>query len=337
VRRALAVLLAAGASAAVAAGCGGDAEPARERTSAERFLEEFVARDGRVVRRDQGGDTVSEGQAYAMLVAAAEGDEGRFDRVWDWTRRELQRPDGLLSWHWKDGRVVDEQPAADADLDAAAALVRAADRFDRPELAREASRIGAAIVEHETVPTPDGPLLVAGPWARGERVVNPGYIDPAALAAVGRDAAGAAGLRHLERMLDAGPRLPSDWARLDGSRVRPAPPPGAGDEPVYGYDAVRLALRLGATCDARSRRLGARLWPVLEDQPGVLPRALDGTPRGDKSAVALAAAAGAARAARDDAAAERLLGEADELEARDPTYFGSALVALARTAWKPDC
>ena len=34
------------------------------------FLRRYVDGDGRVVRRDQGGDTVSEGQAYGMLIAA---------------------------------------------------------------------------------------------------------------------------------------------------------------------------------------------------------------------------------------------------------------------------
>ena len=326
-RRALGVLL---ALMAVAAGCGGG-EPS-ERTSADRFLEEFVAGDGRVVRHDQGGDTVSEGQAYAMLVAVAEGDEKRFDRVWRWTRRHLQRPEGLLAWQWKDGRVTDEEPAADADLDAADALIRAAERFDRPELRRDAAKIARAIVEHETT---DG-VLVAGPWAAGERVVNPGYLSPAALQRLGERRMADTGIRLVERLLGQ-QRLPPDWARFDGEAVWPSSPPGKTDAAEYGYDAVRLPLRLASSCDRRSRALAARLWPVLEDQPGVLPRGLDGTPQGGKSAVGLAAAAAAARAAGDDDTAGRLLDEADDLEDDAPTYFGSALVALARTAWNPDC
>ena len=45
----------------------------------ERFLDAYVDPDGRVVRRDQGGDTVSEGQAYALLLATAVGDEATVD------------------------------------------------------------------------------------------------------------------------------------------------------------------------------------------------------------------------------------------------------------------
>lgn len=90
--------------------------------------------DGRVVRRDQGGDSVSEGQAYALLVAVARQDRERFDAVWTWTQEHLLRPDGTLSWRWSDGAVLDAASAADADLDAARALVRAGDVFDDPAL-----------------------------------------------------------------------------------------------------------------------------------------------------------------------------------------------------------
>lgn len=81
-----------------------------------RFLETYVARDGRVVRRDQGGDTVSEGQAYGMLIAVALADEDTFRRIWWWTRTHLQRSDGLLSHRWADGSVADPEPADDLRL-----------------------------------------------------------------------------------------------------------------------------------------------------------------------------------------------------------------------------
>lgn len=74
----------------------------------EQFLSEWVE-DGRVVRRDQGGDTVSEGQAYGMLIAVAVGDEKTFDQIWSWTKKNLVRDDGLLAWRWDEGRVVDDE------------------------------------------------------------------------------------------------------------------------------------------------------------------------------------------------------------------------------------
>ncbi|MBV8429650.1 MAG: hypothetical protein JO244_00690, partial [Solirubrobacterales bacterium] len=41
--------------------------------AAQHFLDRYVLPDGRVERIDQGGDTVGEGQAYGMLLAAGIG------------------------------------------------------------------------------------------------------------------------------------------------------------------------------------------------------------------------------------------------------------------------
>ena len=101
---------------------------------------------------------------------------------------------------------------------------------------------------------------------------------------------------------------------------------------------MRLPLRLGGDVRASASRAPrrAQLWPVLQDQPGVLPRALDGTPRGGESPVGARRGGrrrpGGGRRGRRPTACST---EADELEDEQPTYFGSALVALARTAWKP--
>ena len=81
-----------------------------------------------------------------MLIAAAIGDRQRFDPIWNWTKANLRRPDGLISFLWRDGHVVDPQPASDADLDATRALLVAACRFNRPELRREALELGDAIL-----------------------------------------------------------------------------------------------------------------------------------------------------------------------------------------------
>ena len=61
---------------------------------AKGFLDRYVTDDGRVQRIDQGGDTVGEGQAYGMLIAAAVGDEERFDAIWDWTKSNIRARTG---------------------------------------------------------------------------------------------------------------------------------------------------------------------------------------------------------------------------------------------------
>ena len=339
-RRAAVLMIAAAllaAAAVVAFANGGDDDPsAAARAAAERFLDGYVEDDGRVVRRDQGGDTVSEGQAYAMLLAVATGDQRRFDLAWTWARDHLRRPDGLLAWHWDDGQVVDGEASADADLDAARALLLAARRFGRPELAEEGRRLGDAVREHEAV----GDLVVAGPWARSEAVVNPSYLSPRAFDALGWEGAS----ESTRRFVAALPELPPDWARLEGDAATPTGPPGSDEPPSYGYDAARAPLRLAESCAAEDHRLAARAWPLLRDRdplPAVL--SLDGTPRGPDGshAVALAGAAGAAEAAGDAAASDDLLDRATDLDEARPSYYGAAWTALARvmldTDWLGRC
>jgi endo-1,4-beta-D-glucanase Y len=309
--------------AVVLAGCG-EAPPG----SGERFLDRYVEDDGRVVRHDQGGDTVSEGQAYAMLLAAAEQDEERFARVWTWTREHLRRPDGLLSWRWADGRVADPEPAADADLDAARALLVAAQRFGEPRYAEEGRALGRAIVEHETAPAADKTVLVAGPWAQGRGVVNPSYWSPRAYTMLGFEDVAASSRRLTDVLTESS--LPPDWAKVEAWGVSATGPPDGGD-PGYAYDAVRVPIRLAESCDPADRELAARMWPRLQHQPGAARRALDGAPlTDDESPAAMAGAAAAAHAAGDERASRELLDRAAALDEEEPSYYGCAVVALTR-------
>lgn len=340
-------------AAVLGVGCGSDATVSRSsaapsaerqaRAAAARFLSRYVEPDGRVVRRDQGGDTVSEGQAYGMLLTAATGDEARFTRIWWWTRAHLQRDDGLFAWRWKNGRAVDPQAASDADLDIAHALVLAAQHFGRPRLRRDGTRIAAAVLANETARGTDGTrLFVAGPWAVSGRLVNPSYFAPpayAALAATGDAGAWqelqAQALRTTRSLLVAA-RLPPDWARADSAtqvRAIAAPDRDAPDEPRYGFAAARLAVRFAGACDTPSRQIAARLWPPLSGADAALvPRRVDGRPSAGavRHPVALVGAAGAARGAGRPADVARLLAQAADQDHARPTYYGAAWVALGR-------
>ena len=130
------------------------------------------------MRPDQGGDTVSEGQAYGMLIAAGVGDEDRFRQVWAWTDEHLQRRDRLLAWRWADGAVVDSTPAADADLVAAGALALAGAALRRPPtLVADGTRArrGRARPARRWRSARAGARW-PGRGRRRERVVNPSYF-----------------------------------------------------------------------------------------------------------------------------------------------------------------
>ena len=320
---------------------------------AERFMHRYVDPDGRVVRRDQGGDTVSEGQAYAMLLAVALDDRARFDRVWGWTHTHLRRRDGLLAYRWAGGRVVGPQAAADADLDAARALVLAGRRFGDPGYTRAGASLGHAVLTHETTEVAGVPVLAAGSWARTEpAVVNPSYFSPRAYADLDQAAPDSrwAALAASSRTLVAsaiGPRdrraLPPDWTRVPGTLAAeaiasPADPENTATigtstaaESRSALDAARVAIRAAESCVPADRRLAAGLWPLYRRAPGRSAYALDGRPLGGQHhAASFVAAAAAARAAGDGAAGDRLLDRAAALDRAHPTYYGAAWVALGR-------
>jgi cellulose synthase (UDP-forming) len=321
--------------------------------AAESFFSRYVHGDGRVVRTDQGGDTVSEGQAYAMLLAVALDNRARFDRVWRWTRENLQLGDGLLAYHWSNGHADSNEPATDADLDAARALALAGKRFDSDDYTSAGVRLGEAVLEHETSLVSGLPVLAAGPWARSATpIVNPSYFSPRAYADLASahhdsrwdDIAGTS--RSITTALTrAG--LPPDWAQVDAlvpsggeasAQAQAIANPGgaaasssAASGPVSGLDAVRVAVRSAESCVAADRRIAAQEWPLYRQHPGAATYGLDGKPIGSQTHPAsYVAAAAAAKAAGDDDATERLLDRAQQADSSQPTYYGSAWVALGR-------
>lgn len=309
--------------------------------AARHFLDRYVTSDGRVVRIDQGGDTVGEGQAYGMLLAAAIGDSRRFDSIWGWTKDNLRRPDGLISFRWHDGRIQDPEAASDADLDASRALLVGACRFHRPALRQEALALGKAIMRVEVTSFQGTLVLTAGPWAvKAPVTVDPSYFSPATFAAL-RAASGddrwsslAASSFSITSALMRGPsRLPPDWARLEDGKPVPIGSPSDPQTPArFGFDAARTLIRMAE--EPAGRRIVARAWPVFAGRdPTKLPvaHALTGRAIGDTlNPVVLVAAAGAADAAGHTAARDGLLDSAEALDRRFPTYYGAAWVALGR-------
>jgi endoglucanase len=364
-RELVVVALALGGITAFAlAGCGGSSSPSAAGSSssssitgvpptppqdiqaeaaAEHFRNRYVIGDGRVSRLDQGGDTVGEGQAYGMLMAAAVGDQQRFDAIWGWTKDNLRLPSGLLSFLWKDGHVEDPEAASDADLDATRALLLGACRFNRPALRTEALHLADAIMRLEVGSFRGEPVLTAGPWAvKAPVTINPSYFSPATFEAL-RAATGdprwsslAASSRSITSALVKSPaRLAPDWARLEGDRIVPIGSPSEPQStPKFGFDAVRTLVRMAEDPDPAGRQIAARAWPVFEGQnPTALPveHHLSGAPIGHTlNPVVLVAAAGAADAAGQVAARDGLLDAAEDLDRRFPTYYGAAWVALGR-------
>lgn len=325
--------------------------------SADRFLDTYMDGDGRIVRRDQGGDTVSEGQAYGMLVAAALSDRERFEKIWKWSKDNLRQESKLFAWKWEDGRIVDPQPASDADLDMARALSVAATRLNEPRYAEEAVELANAIVSQMVVVDGDQePVLLAGPWANSAPFyINPSYHSPRAEQELARITGARVWneLRLSQReMIDEldgtpqDPRLPPDWAlvQANGDAI-PAVSPDRTQQPRYSWDAARTPIRLAESCDQADRDQAAQMWRVLNrsrQSKSAVEMSLSGDVQG-RSLTALGSVAGAAgaKSAGDAIQMNNLLDLADRVDANQDTYYGSAWTALGRimltTDWLGRC
>lgn len=237
--------------------------PSLEPALWDAFAARFTTAEGRVIDRDNGAITHSEGQGYGMLLAEAADRPQQFAALWQWTTSHLRRPDGLFSWKYgdcpqqPDGCVLDRNDASDGDILMAWALLRAYRRWgDQHYLA--ASRQIAAAAAHKLVVNYAGRLVLL-PAADGFRddggvVVNLSYWLFPAFSAFAK-AFDQPLWRNLAdsgwTLVDEarfGPRqLPSDWIRIEAGVLKP-------DErhpPRFGYDAVRIPLNL--VWDRRSK------------------------------------------------------------------------------------
>jgi endoglucanase len=310
------------------------------RAAAERFLARYVTSDGRVIRHDQGGDIVSEGQAYAMLIAEVAQRPELVRTIWSWTSAHLGNSDGLIASHATgSGQIEDPHSATDADILIAYALLRYAGA-DQAALHREGRRIADTVFSQESVTLGDGaPLPVAGPWAKATGTVDPSYLMPSVFTGLagltGDDRwnrAAAASVAVVGTMTDGGRRLPSDWARLAGGRLVPIPNPGGGAGVQYGFDAARLPIWFATACTAGARSVSAAWWRHVlgaDGRSGPQALGLDGTIiNAAPSPLPLMAGSAAAAAAGDDGPARELRSRAITLALQDPTYYGDAWVAL---------
>lgn len=310
------------------------------------FLDRYV-RDGRVVRTDQGGDTVSEGQAYGLLIAYANGDRDRFGEIWSWTKRHLLTDDHLLAWRWTpDEGVADGQSASDADVDAARALVLAGSSWGESRYTTAGKTMAGAVLEHETASTDLGTILLPGPWADSEPYrYNASYASPVAFEVLAKATeddrwkALAAGSRAVTTAVLDESDLPSDWSQVhaDGT-VDPMPAAGSDTRVLYGWDAMRMPLRYAEACSARDRTLAGSLAPTLRRQTQLAAQLdLGGTAvTGDTSGLAYVARAASEQAAGQTSAATSDLRRADRTAATTPTYYGDAWAALGTTMLTSD-
>jgi endo-1,4-beta-D-glucanase Y len=234
----------------------------------ESYTRQIIDPQGRVVDHAAQDRTTSEGQAYAMFFALVDGDRARFDKLLGWTEANLASSDLTLhlpAWSWgknPDGswRVLDQNPAADADLWIAYDLMEAGRLWHSPRYRKLGTMLAARIAQQEVAYVPGlGTTLLSGAVGfhpdADTWLLNPSYLPPSLLAYLAREIpAGPWGavLQSLQPMLahGSGGGFAMDWVSA-GNGIRPSLSPaqlasGSHDKPPIGsYDAIRVYLWLG--------------------------------------------------------------------------------------------
>lgn len=236
----------------------------------QAYRARFVQDDGRVIDREAGDRTTSEGQAYAMLRAVMINDRDTFDRTLAWAEANLQRRDasGRRSdslWCWKWGKndggnwgVIDGNFASDADLDAVTALIFAARQWNDPQYLEVARTKLADLWELSVAQSNGKNYFLPGPKVAfqpqpSELKLNPSYLAPYAFrlfAQIDNERDWLSLVDSSYEILNESARLsaiglPSDWVALDtttGSyQPLTAPSPIRS---IYGFDAYRVWWRV---------------------------------------------------------------------------------------------
>jgi endoglucanase len=194
-----------------------------------------------------------------LLRAVWSGDRDTFERTWRWSKAHLLNSNGLLAWKWN-AAILDQHSAADADTDAALALLMAGRRWSNPEWLADGTRMASAIWEHDVASVGDAVYVGAGDWAASLDVlaVNPSYFAPYAyhvfqevdpghdwvtLIDSGYRLLFASSAAELGSARSAG--LPVDWLGVDRASGQLVPLTiSADDTTAYGFDAPRTYWRI---------------------------------------------------------------------------------------------
>lgn len=234
----------------------------------EKYKDQFINKDGRVIDYTQNGITTSEGQSYAMLRAVWVDDKKEFDLIWRWTRETMKRPnDHLFGWRWgkrSNGNYgftasSDQNTAADADEDIAFALILAAKRWNNQSYLTDSKNILKDLWTYDTAVASGRRFVIAGNWANSssEIIVNPSYFAPYEY----RIFAANDNSHNWESLIDSGyglisqashlpldkdkaVGLPPDWVSINKFSGQIASANVSNFTTNYGLDAVRISWRL---------------------------------------------------------------------------------------------
>ncbi|GAC1391940.1 MAG: hypothetical protein NVSMB46_06260 [Candidatus Saccharimonadales bacterium] len=225
----------------------------------------------RTLDKQQNFITTSEGEGYTMERAVWQDDKNTFDRSWQWTKDNLQRPDHLLSW--KFGQLPNQKygiqstvggnnTATDGDTDIALSLLMAYNRWKQDRYLYDAKPLINSIWEKEVVVINNHPVLVADDLERlntSSVIVNPSYFSPytykifslidthhdwKGLTDNSYELLNQVSMARLDKSSSAG--VPPDWIRIDrhSGEMSANDTPSSNQTTNFGFDAMRTPWRL---------------------------------------------------------------------------------------------
>jgi len=223
----------------------------------------------RIRRPEDHDDTVSEGVAYGMLIAAYHGDRSIFDGLLGYARMYFNG-NGLMHWRISSqGRVRGNGAATDADEDLAIALLVAEKQWGG-EYGVLAKHVINGIFEAEVEPGTN--VLKPGSDWGGSEVMNPSYLDPAyyrIFAKVTGNGRWNDVVEKSYRMFESigkhnqGTGLAPDWMTAGAG-------PAKRQSYDYKYDATRVPLRLARDaawfCEPRAQAILAQINNFFVEQ-----------------------------------------------------------------------
>ncbi|SAK75196.1 endo-1,4-D-glucanase [Caballeronia calidae] len=322
----------------------------------ENFKRDFISKDGRVI--DVGSAdarTVSEGQSYALFFALVANERAVFDTILHWTEDKLAQGDltsHLPAWLWgRDDagqlRVLDANPASDADLWIAYALLEAGRVWGERSYTARGAMLATRVLDDEAATLPGlGLTLLPGPTgfhpAADTWRVNPSYGPLQVIRGIGTRLPGDARWPRLaatsvRMLIDTAPRgFSPDWAMYRANQGF------AGDQQTQAesaYNAIRVYLWAGmlGEGDAARTELLEHFAPFAAhiERHGAPPERIDtqtGKPGENDGNAGFSAAAVPFLAARG----ERALADAQAARAEResaPGYYTSVLT-LFGLGWR---
>ena len=201
----------------------------------------------KVIRPENGNDTVSEGIGYGMLIGVFMDDQPMFDTLWSYAKSHF---DGnhLMTWCIPAGSEQlppAEGSATDGDEDMAYALLMASKQWSGGTYASDASTLISNIFTHEV----SGNILEGGDGFNNANELDPSYFAPSyyrAFAAVdtGHDWMGV--LSECYSILanaQGSYGLVPNWVNQSGAGITVRQLDAR--DPYFGYDACRIPFRVG--------------------------------------------------------------------------------------------